>query len=114
MRIAFPTAAAFHRATVFGLSRVTLETAIAKVFGKKLKLIEETNASVLEAAPTKSIAEEETTVRQTRERSIEAKVREHPAVKSLTRLLGGTVEHIQVLEPAPKELAPKEGVEDES
>lgn len=103
VRIVFPTDAAFHRAQVVGMSRAMVEAELAKALGRPGKLLEESGAQAAEAAP-KSIAEVEASDRATREKQIEARVRQHPAVRSVLRHLGGGIEHIQFLEPAPKEL----------
>lgn len=102
VRVAFPAEAGFHRSTVFGQNRPVVEQALARALGRAARLVEETSAAALSAAP-RSLAEEETSARTGRERNIEARVREHPAVRAIARVLGGTVEHIQVLEAPPPE-----------
>lgn len=52
---------------------------------------------------SRSVAEQEADDKATRERAIEAKVRANPAVLSVLKILGGTLEHVQVLEPAARE-----------
>jgi hypothetical protein len=101
-RLAFPPDAGFHRATVFGHSRAELESVLTQHFGEKIRLVEEKSDAAFQAAP-KSVAEQEASAKATRERDIEQRVRENPAVLSVLRVLGGTLEHVQVLEPAPRD-----------
>lgn len=98
-RVAFSAAAAFHRAQVVGMSRSLVEEALGKALGAPTKLIEETDPKAFAEAP-RSIAEVEASDRATRERLIEQKVREHPATRAILRHLGGTIEHVLVLEPS--------------
>ncbi|MBL9038732.1 MAG: DNA polymerase III subunit gamma/tau [Archangium sp.] len=99
VRIAFPAEAAFHRNTVLGMGRSIIEQALAKHFGRPMKVLEESGGAATESAP-KSIAEVEASTRQAREQGIDAKVRQHPAVRNVLRALGGSIEHVQYLEPA--------------
>ncbi|MGV3622678.1 MAG: DNA polymerase III subunit gamma/tau [Archangium sp.] len=101
VKIAFPENAAFHRAQIIGLSRSMIEGELAKSFGRPTKLIEDTSAAALQAAP-KSIAEAETSDRNNRERDIEIKVKASPALMNILKHLGGSLEHITYLEPAQK------------
>lgn len=101
VKISFPENATFHRAQIMGLSRSMIEGELAKSFGRPTKLLEETNAAVLQTAP-KSIAEVETSDRNNRERDIEIKVKAHPALMNILKHLGGSLEHITYLEPAQK------------
>jgi hypothetical protein len=101
-KLAFPADAGFHRATVFGHARAELESVLTQHFGEKIRLVEEKSEAAFQAAP-KSVAEMEASAKATRERDIEQKVRENPAVLSVLRVLGGTLEHVQVLEPAPRD-----------
>jgi hypothetical protein len=98
-RLAFPTDAGFHRATVFGHARAELEGTVSKHLGEKTKLVEEKSEAAWQQAP-RSVAEQEADDKATREKAIEAKVRENPAVLSVLKILGGSLEHVQVLEPA--------------
>jgi hypothetical protein len=101
VKVAFPPDAAFHRAQVTGMSRSLVETELAKSLGRPIKLIEDTSAAALSAAP-KSIAEVEATDRSSREKIIADKVKSHPALRNVLRHLGGALEHIAYLEPAPR------------
>ncbi len=97
-RVAFPTDAGFHRATAFGHARAEIETTLSKHLGAATKLVEEKSDTAWQQAP-RSVAEQEADEKATRERAIEAKVRENPAVLSVLKILGGNLEHVQVLEP---------------
>jgi len=99
-RVAFPTDAGFHRATVFGHARAEIEATLGKHLGAATKLVEEKSEAAWQGAP-RSVAEQEADDKATRERAIEAKVRANPAVLSVLKILGGNLEHVQVLEPAP-------------
>lgn len=112
VRIAFPPDAAFHRTQVVGMSRPLLEAELTKSLGRPGKLVEEAFDAQAFAAAPKSIAEVEANDRATREKQIEAHVRAHPAVRGVLRHLGGGIEHIQYLEPVPKDTStatPEEG-----
>ena len=100
LRIAFPTDAGFHRATVFGTARAEIEKHISAALGQPTRLQEDTSPAALAAAP-KSIAEQDLSDRTARENSIDARIRLHPAVQNVLRLFGGQVENIQVLDPLP-------------
>jgi hypothetical protein len=101
-RIGFAAEHAFHRSSVLGTGRSLIEEVLAKALGRPTQLMEDSSAQALAAAP-KSIAEEETAVRVARENSIDHKVRAHPAIRAVERLLKGTLEHVQVLEPVKAE-----------
>jgi hypothetical protein len=100
VRVAFGPDAAFHRAQVLGASRGFVETELTRAMKRPVKLLEETNVQALENAP-KTIAQVEANDRSARERSIEDKVKSHPALRSILKHLGGSVEHITYLEPEP-------------
>ena len=101
VRIAFPADAAFHRSQVTGMSRPMVEGELARSLGRAIKLVEDTSAQAFESA-AKSIAEVEATDRSTRERGIEDKVKSHPALRSVLKHLGGSLEHIAYLEPVAR------------
>lgn len=104
VKIAFPTDAAFHRSQVIGMSRAIVETELAKALGRPIKLVEDTNAQAILAAP-KSIAEVEASDRSSREKGIDEKVRSHPALRNVLRHLGGSLEHVSYLEPTTRQPA---------
>lgn len=98
VRIAFPNDAAFHRSTVFGMSRQLIEEVLTKHFGRPTKVAEDNTSQAL-AAAAPSIAEDEAKETAARHTAIDAHVAQHPAIKNVLRILGGTVEHVQYLEP---------------
>lgn len=114
MALAFADNAAFHRATVLGMSRPLIEKALGEHFGRPVKLAD----APLSAAPGLSLAEEEAQGRVERETSIDARVRAHPAVRTALRMLGGELEHVRVLEAEaeapPSPPPPVSGGPDES
>jgi hypothetical protein len=103
IKVAFPADAAFHRATVFGMSRHLIEETLTQHFGQLTRLLEDTSTSALQAAPV-SIAEQEATQTAERHKGIDARVAHHPAIKSVLRILGGSVEHVRYLEPVTETL----------
>jgi hypothetical protein len=112
VRLAFAPEARFHRSSVFGASRSQIEQLLADSLGRPIRLLEETSAAAFEAAP-KSLAEEATNLRQHRERDVEQRVRQHPSVRAIARVLGGSIEHIRVLEvEAPAARAATTGDDD--
>lgn len=98
IRIAFPNDAAFHRSTVFGMSRQLIEEVLTKHFGRPTKVAEDNTTQAL-AAAAPSIAEDEAKQTAARHTAIDAHVAQHPAIRNVLRILGGTVEHVQYLEP---------------
>lgn len=105
VRLAFPPDAAFHRAQVTGMSRAMIEAELTKVLRRPIRLVEDTNAQALQSAP-KSIAEVEASDRASRERSIDEKVRAHPALRNVLKHLGGALEHVSYLEPVARPAEP--------
>lgn len=100
LRIAFPPAASFHRSTVFGTGRTMIEEALTSALGRPTRLVEETDTRAIARAP-QSLAEDEAQAQAARSNSIEGRVRAHPALKNVLKVLGGSVEHIQILDEAP-------------
>jgi hypothetical protein len=109
--IAFPPEADFHRSTVSGAGRATIEQVLTSTFGRPTTLVIDSAAASL--APH-SIAEVEAKERAAHERTVEARVRNHPALQSALRILGGEVEHVQVLERERPTVADPEPVDDPS
>ncbi len=94
-RISFGPKAQFHRATVSGESgRPTVEKALSAHLGQLVRVVIEEHTD----APGFCLSEEEARQRVAHTQGAEQSVREHPAMRSLLRVLGGEVEHIQVLE----------------
>jgi hypothetical protein len=115
IKLFFPNDAAFHRSTVFGMSRQLIEEELSKHFGRPTKVMEDTSPNAHKAAAP-SIAEDEARQTAARHTAIDARVHQHPAIKNVLRILGGTVEHVQYLEPvreAPSALPRVQAPEDE-
>jgi hypothetical protein len=98
--LGFAKEAAFHRATVSGNGKPLIEKTLTHIFGQPIRL---TFTESVEAAGTSepaslSLAEQETQARVSRERSAEQRLRAHPAVRAALQILGGQIEHIQVLD----------------
>lgn len=93
--IAFTQEADFHRATVSGGGKATIEQVMSEVLGAPTRLIIDQSAA--KTAPT-SIAEEEASARAAHERTVEYRVRHHPSLMSALRVLGGEIEHVQIFE----------------
>jgi hypothetical protein len=102
VRVALPADAAFHRLQVTGMNRAMVEAELGKSLGRTIKLVEDASPEAFKAAQ-RSIAEVEATDRATRERLIDARVRQHPAVRAVLQHLGGAIEHVAILEPAVRE-----------
>lgn len=98
----------FHKLQLTNATgKALVDKALAEHFGRPMKLVFE---EVTGDAPTQSIAEEEASSRAAHEKSTEGKVRSHPAIRSVLKLLGGEVEHIQIYEPErPSVAAPSPG-----
>lgn len=103
--IAYTRQAEFHRTVMSGSGKVMAEKALSEHFGQPTKITIDASADAANAAP-RSLAEEDATVRQERERGADRQVRSHPAVLAALRLLGGEIEHIQVIEPERPSAAP--------
>ena len=95
--IAFPRTAAFHEATVTGAGRAKVEAALSAYLRKPARLRVDNAVEGLEPSP----AEREARQKDDRERDVEQALRGHPAVSATLRILGGELEHIQVLDPDP-------------
>jgi hypothetical protein len=104
--VAFTADADFHRTTVSGTGKPTVEKALGAHFGRPVRLVVEA-AGAEKLAP--SIAEEETRERAEHERSIEGRVRQHPAIKAALRILGGELEHVFVVERERPSAPPDDG-----
>lgn len=114
IKLAFPADAGFHRTTVFGMSRQLIEEALSKHFGRPMRVVEETGPQAL-VGTAPSIAEDEAKQTAARHSAIDARVAQHPAIRNVLSILGGTVEHVQYLEPvreAPS-LVPTSAVPDD-
>jgi hypothetical protein len=95
--IAFRSDASFHRTTVSGQSgRPVVERLLSVHFGHPTRLaVDETPGA---ATGGKTVAELDSEARAEHERATGQSVRNHPAILATLRILGGELEHIQVLE----------------
>jgi hypothetical protein len=95
--IAFRPDAGFHRTTVTGQSgRAAVERLLSVHFGRPTRLaVDETPGA---ASGGKTLAELDAEARAEHERATGQSVRNHPAILATLRVLGGELEHIQVLE----------------
>ncbi|MBM4379840.1 MAG: DNA polymerase III subunit gamma/tau [Deltaproteobacteria bacterium] len=96
--VGFTSRAEFHRVQLSGTGKTLVEEALSRHFGRPTKLGIEARPEAAEGAPP-SLAEQEATERAARDRGADQKVRSHPAVASILKLLGGEIEHVQPLEP---------------
>jgi hypothetical protein len=98
--VAYVPSAAFHKAQVSGgTGRALIEKALSEHFGRPTRLVVEDATGEAAAATGPSIAEQEAQARTAHQQSTEGKVRSHPAIRAVLKVLGGEIEHIQVLEP---------------
>jgi len=95
--IAFRPDAGFHRTTVTGQSgRAAVERLLSVHFGRPTRLVVDETPGA--ASGGKTLAELDADARAEHERATGQSVRNHPAILSTLRILGGELEHIQVLE----------------
>ena len=94
--LAYRPEASFHRTTVVGQSgKAMVERLLAEHFGRATRVVLDDAAA---ATAPKSLAEQDAEARAAHEVSTDQTVRGHPAIRSALRILGGELEHIQVLE----------------
>ncbi|MBX5483843.1 MAG: hypothetical protein IRZ16_18635 [Myxococcaceae bacterium] len=93
--IGFTPETDFHRTTVLGHGKSIIESVMAQHFGVPTRLVVDPTGAKM--APP-SIAEEEAREKAVHERSVESRVRNDAALQATLRILGGEIEHIQVLE----------------
>jgi hypothetical protein len=95
--IAFRPDAGFHRTTVTGQSgRAVVERLLSVHFGRPTRLVVDETPGA--AGGGKTLAELDAEARAEHERATGQSVRNHPAILATLRILGGELEHIQVLE----------------
>ncbi|HTS81477.1 MAG TPA: DNA polymerase III subunit gamma/tau, partial [Myxococcaceae bacterium] len=95
--IAFRADAGFHRTTVTGQSgRPVVERLLSTHFGRPIRLILDESPGA--GAGGKTLADIDAEARAEHERATGESVRNHPAILATLRILGGELEHIQVLE----------------
>ena len=94
--LAYRPEASFHRTTVTGQSgRAAVERLLSEHFGQPTRIVLDDAAA---ATAPKSLAEQDAEARTAHEVSTDQTVRGHPAIRAALRILGGELEHIQVLE----------------
>lgn len=98
--VAYISSAAFHKAQVMGgTGKALIEKALAEHFGRPTRLVVEDATGEAATTTGPSIAEQDAQARTAHQQSTEGKVRSHPAIRAVLKILGGEIEHIQVLEP---------------
>jgi hypothetical protein len=98
--LAYPPAAAFHRSMLTATSgKALVEKALMEHFGRPMKLVAQEATGEAATTTPLSIAEQDAQSRAAYTQSTEGKVRTHPAVRAVLKILGGEIEHIQVIEP---------------
>jgi hypothetical protein len=112
--LGFLPAAGFHRTAVTSPGgKTTIDKALAEHFGRAVKLtVQEVSAD--DTRTGLSLAEQDAQSRAAHEKSTEGKVRSHPAVRAVLKLLGGEIEHIQVYEPERTSAVPAADTPDDS
>lgn len=107
----FPPAAAFHRTVVFAQSgKATIEKLLAAALLRPTRLLStEVPPAGTEAA---SIGETEARQRVQREKDADEGIRGHPSVRAVLRVLGGEIEHVQVLDQERPPARPVESTEE--
>ncbi len=94
--LAYRPESSFHRTTVTGQSgRAAVERLLGEHFGRPTRIVLDDAAA---ATAPKSLAEQDAEARAAHEVSTDQTVRGHPAIRAALRILGGELEHIQVLE----------------
>jgi hypothetical protein len=94
--LAYRPEANFHRNAVTSQSgRAAVERLLSEHFGRPTRLLLDDAAA---ATAPKSLAEQDAEARAAHEVSTDQTVRGHPAIRAALRILGGELEHIQVLE----------------
>jgi hypothetical protein len=105
--LAYPPTAAFHRGMLTGASgKALVEKALSEHFGRPMKLLAQEATAETAAASPLSIAEQDAQARAAYTQSTEGKVRSHPAIRAVLKILGGEIEHIQVIEPERPSASP--------
>jgi hypothetical protein len=109
--VAFTAECDFHRSTVSGTGRGLIEEALSRILGRPTRLVVDQHGA---ASAPPSLAEEEAKERLAHEKSVESRIRRHPALLATLRMFGGEVEHIQMLERERPAAAEPEPVDDGS
>lgn len=94
--LAYRAESNFHRNAVTSQSgRAAVERLLSEHFGQPTRILLDDAAA---ATAPKSLAEQDAEARVAHEVSTDQTVRGHPAIRAALRILGGELEHIQVLE----------------
>jgi len=88
----------FHRSAVSGSGKGVIERALSDFFQKPTVLLIQNAPDLPPEALPKSLAEQDAQERAVHEKSTDVRVRSHPALRAVLRILGGEVEHIQIYE----------------
>ncbi|MCL2012915.1 MAG: DNA polymerase III subunit gamma/tau [Cystobacterineae bacterium] len=97
VHLAFSPQASFHKNSVFGSGRHTVEKILSEFFKNPIQLVEDNAAQAYNLAKP-SPAEQQEKFRKSQTRQLEAKVHAHPKIQSALSILGGHIESIQPIE----------------
>jgi hypothetical protein len=103
VHLAFAPQANFHKNSVFGSGRSTVEKVLSEFFQSPIQLVEDNTAHAYNLAKP-SFAEQQAKLRESQTRKLEAKAYAHPKIQSALSILEGHIEFIRALEasaPAP-------------
>ncbi len=95
--LSFPKEAAFHRSAVDGGARAQIEK-LASAHLRRSIQIRIVDSAATGGTATLSPAEEEAREDAERTKQVEAVVRAHPAVNAALQVLGGEIEHIEIVQ----------------
>jgi len=103
VHLAFAPQAGFHKNSVLGSGRSTVEKALSEFFGSPVQLVEDNTTQAYSLAKP-SLAEQQAKLRESQTQKMETKVHTHPQIQSALSILEGHIEFIRTLEasaPAP-------------
>ena len=110
--LAFAPQAGFHKNSVFGSGRATIEKVLSAFFSSPIHLVEEEWGQASQQA-TPSLAEQQAKRRESHARAMEAKVHANPRIQSALAILGGHIDAIRTLAPAPAPFCAFEDAEED-
>jgi hypothetical protein len=92
----FPKEAAFHRSTVDGGARAQIEKLASTQLGRpiQMRIVDSATGGIAPLSPAEEDAQEDAQ----RTKQVETLVRAHPAVKTALQVLGGEIEHIEIVQ----------------
>jgi len=96
--LSFSKEAAFHKSTVAGVARPQIEKLASERLGRPVRIRLVDAAATGRPAPL-SPAEEEAKEKADRDKRVADMVRAHPAVSAALEILGGEIEHIEIVQP---------------